>query len=490
MGMATRGAWSLKSDASRVISRLFIPGQELVGGSESRASGVVERILALNELEVEHGMDDLIRRFDRRHDNLTGVFETNAQRVSDYVTAPISERRKQLLGAAFTHEYAIEGAAICNPSIVAAPDQSGLRPGELRVILSYRAIGEGHRSSIAFRSGTVGASGELVLNAAQPFPVAPPAATTTLNRELFHAMLCDRGVDGETAGSVLDSLADDFEPAELALATERLRTQSATRVNATEVAAVLDLLAASFYRVSFDPEIDISRRVLWPSAPNEAVGMEDARFVHFSDGDTSRYLASYTAFDGRAVSQQLLETNDFVHFTSSPLAGTGARNKGLAFFPRKVNGKYLALSRFDRETNAIAQSSDGLHWEPIVTPQRPLGTWEILQLGNCGSPIELAAGWLVIIHGVGPMRTYGIGALLLDLDDPTKVIGQLPRPLLIPSDDEQDGYVPNVVYSCGSLVHNDTLYLPYGIADQSIGYATFEIGQLLSAFESASRRSA
>ena len=220
--MATRGAWSLKSDASRVISRLFIPGQELVGGSESRASGVVERIMALNELEVEHGMDDLIRRFDRRHDNLTGVFETNAQRVSDYVTAPISERRKQLLGAAFTHEYAIEGAAICNPSIVAAPDQSGLRPGELRVILSYRAIGEGHRSSIAFRSGTVSASGELVLNAAQPFPVAPPATTTTLNRELFHAMLCDRGVDGETAGSVLDSLADDFEPAELALATERL----------------------------------------------------------------------------------------------------------------------------------------------------------------------------------------------------------------------------------------------------------------------------
>ncbi len=489
MGLATRGAWRLKSDASRVVSRLFIPGQELVGGSESRASGAVERILALSELEVEHGMDDLMRRFDRRHPNLTDVFESNAERVSDYVTAPISDRRKQLLGAAFTHEYAIEGAAICNPSIVAAPDQRGALPGELRVVLSYRAIGEGHRSSIVFRSGLVNTTGELVLDAARPFPVAPPATATTLNRELFHSLLGDRGIDGETAASVLDSLPDEFDPTALSLATERLRTQGDTRLNATEVAAVLDLLAASFYQITFDPAIDLSRRVLWPAAPNEAVGMEDARFVQFDDGTSSRYLASYTAFDGQAVSQQLLETDDFAHFTSSPLAGAGARNKGLAFFPRKVNGQYLALSRFDRETNAIAQSSNGLHWEPIVTAQRPMGTWEILQLGNCGSPIELDAGWLVIIHGVGPMRTYGIGALLLDLDDPTKVIGQLPRPLLIPADDEQDGYVPNVVYSCGSLVHNETLYLPYGIADQSIGYATFRVPELLAAFEPTSQGS-
>ncbi len=428
-------------------------------------------------------MDDLIHRFGQRHEDLTGVFESNAQRVNDYVNTPISRRRNQLLGATFTHEYAIEGAAICNPSIVAHPEQSNLAVGALRVVLSYRAIGEGHRSSIVFRSGVISAHGTLTLDETVPFPVAAPASPTTLHRELFHSLLSDRGLDGETANSVLASLDDEFEPDDLAVAIARLETQTDTRLNVSEIATMLRLLASSFYQVDFDPSIDLSRRVLWPAAPNEVVGMEDARFVQFIDQDTSTYLASYTAFDGNVVTQQLLQTDDFVTFRSSPLAGEGARNKGLAFFPRKINGELLALSRYDRETNTVARSPDGNRWEPIATAQLPEETWEILQLGNCGSPIELAEGWLVIIHGVGPMRTYSIGALLLDLDDPTVVIGRLPRPILFPTNDEQDGYVPNVVYSCGSLVHNGTLYLPYGVADQSIGYATFSVIELLAAFE-------
>ncbi|MHB8333435.1 MAG: glycoside hydrolase family 130 protein [Acidimicrobiales bacterium] len=330
----------------------------------------------------------------------------------------------------------------------------------------------------------IDATGELTINEAHPFPVVATTSSSTLRRTSFHALLRDVGNDGETAATVLDALAETFDFTDLKAAIAKLETQSDTRLNVSEIARLLHLIAASFYRAVFEDSIDLSRRVLWPTAPNEASGMEDARFVRFEDGDEVVYYATYTAFDGLSVSQQLLETTDFVTFVSSPLAGRAAQNKGLALFPRKVNGQYVALSRHDRESNAVTFSTDVHEWESTVTAHRPRLPWEILQLGNCGSPIELDEGWLVIYHGVGPMRTYGIGALLLDRDDPSKVIAQLPRPLLIPADDEQDGYVPNVVYSCGSIVHRGTLYMPYGIADQSIGFATYNIAELLAAFES------
>ncbi len=473
----------MRADATRVVSRLFVPGQELVGGSESRASNTVERVLALSESDVERELDELLTRFDHRHEDLMAVFDANADRVIDYVTDPVSLVRKRFLGAVFTHEYAIEGAAICNPSLVQHPDQSGVKAGDLRVVLSYRAIGEGHHSSIVFRSGVIASSGELTIDDARAFPVVATATASSLSRPLFHALLREIGYDGETAASVLNSLDDNFESIDLVAAIAKLETQSDTRLNVTEVAALLNLIAACFYGAAFDSDVDLSRRVLWPTAPNEVSGMEDARFVRFEEGGVITYYASYTAFDGRSVSQQLLETADFVTFTSSPLAGHAARNKGLALFPRRVNGQFVALSRHDRESNAVAFSDDVHQWDSTVTAQRPRQSWEILQLGNCGSPIELDEGWLVIVHGVGPMRTYGIGALLLDLEDPAIVIAQLPRPLLIPSDEERDGYVPNVVYSCGSIVHGGVLYLPYGIADQSIGFATFQVTELLAAFE-------
>ena len=483
-GIAVHSDLDIRADPTRVLSRLFIPGQELVGGSESRTSTTVERVLALSEADVEATLEELVERFSARHENLTDVFETHADRVADYISSPMSANRRQLLGAVFTSEYSVEGAAVCNPSLVAHPDQTNLAENSLRVVLSYRSIGEGHHSAISFRTGEIRGGGAMTLDAPERFPVVASISDGRLNRDLFHASLHDLGVDGETASSVLNNLAPFFSPEELDRAIARLTSQGETRVNVLETAYLLRLIAASFYVATFESSTDLSRRVLWPSTPKEAQGMEDARFVHFHDGDDSRYVASYTAFDGQTVSQQLLETTDFETFASSPLAGRAAKNKGLAIFPRRVGGRFAALSRHDRESNSIAFSSDMHHWDEVSTTQTPLHPWEILQLGNCGSPIELAEGWLVITHGVGPMRTYGIGALLLDLEDPTKVIGQLRQPLLVPEDDQRDGYVPNVVYSCGSLVYEDVLYLPYGVADQSISYASVAVPELLAALDS------
>ncbi len=483
MGLATRTSVRVCSDDSRVVSRLFIPGQELVGGSESRAANTVERLLALDEADVESALEDLFVRFDRRHDDLGKVFDDHAERVSDYLSEPISVARRRLIGAAFTHEYSIESAAVCNPSLVAHPDQSGMVTGELRVIMSVRSVGEGHHSSIGFRSGVIDASGHLVLDQASVFPVVGTARCTALNRDVFHALLDELGFDGETSASVLNAMGEHFSVDELEVAVLKLQTQNDTRLNVVRTAELLRLIAACFYEVTFDNDVELSRRVLWPTAPNEGNGMEDARFVATNEDGLAAYVASYTAFDGHSVSQQLLETDDFVTFVSSPLAGRGSRNKGLAFFPRKIGGRFVALSRFDRESNAVSFSSDLHIWDEVMIAQVPRYSWEVVQLGNCGSPLELPEGWLMMTHGVGPMRTYGIGALLLDLDDPTKVIGQLPRPLLTPSFQEQDGYVPNVVYSCGSLIHEGTLFLPYGIADQSISVATVNVSALLAAFE-------
>jgi predicted GH43/DUF377 family glycosyl hydrolase len=275
-----------------------------------------------------------------------------------------------------------------------------------------------------------------------------------------------------------------FSRDELDLALDRVSAESDIRINVTETVALLRSFTDNFYSASFGAETEICQRVLWPATRRESQGMEDARFVELKDQSCSRYIASYTAYDGVFVSQQLLETDDFVTFNSSPLTGLAAQNKGLAFFPRKIHGRFAALSRYDREHNALT-FSDNLHnWDDATLFKSPRQTWEMLQVGNCGSPIELDEGWLVLTHGVGPMRTYGIGAMLLDLEDPSLVLGTLANPLLSPSNEERDGYVPNVLYSCGSLVHRGVLYMPFGASDQSIGCATVDVAELLSVLKS------
>jgi predicted GH43/DUF377 family glycosyl hydrolase len=479
-GIAVRSDVRIRPDASRVITRLFIPGKELVGGSESRTSETIERVLALDEADVDDALNDLIGRFSKRHENLLAEFEKNAERVADYLSAPLSTNRRQLLGAAFTHEFSLEGASACNPSLVAHPDQVGVPDGGLRVVMSYRSIGEGHLSCICFRTGEIDADGALCFDEPLAFPVTARTAHSPVLREVFRAKLHDLLLDDEAAALVLRSLSASFSREQLDAAVSRLTTHNDTRQGIDEMALALRSISDRFYEARFDEDVDLSRRVLWPSMHAESSGMEDARFVEMVEDGVARYVATYTAFDGRNVTQQLLETNDFATILSSPLTGRGAQNKGLAIFPRRVGGRFVALSRYDRESNAIAFSSDLHHWDQVTSLQIPSEPWEMLQLGNCGSPIELPEGWLAITHGVGPMRTYAIGALLLDLADPSKVLARLSKPLLIPDTDEQDGYVPNVVYSCGSLVHAGTLYLPYGVADQSISYCSVLVTDLLA----------
>jgi predicted GH43/DUF377 family glycosyl hydrolase len=288
------------------------------------------------------------------------------------------------------------------------------------------------------------------------------------------------GDDGTSAAFVLGSLPDPFTGEELEQAIGALHDQLVTRRGATRTIDRIRWVASSNYQVTFPTASSISERVLTPRAPIESHGMEDARFVRFVDDDgRATYFATYTAYDGTHVESQLLTTVDFRTFTSTQLTGRGARNKGMALFPRRIGGRYVALSRWDRETNAIVTSDDPTVWDDPVCVQRPAQPWDLVQLGNCGSPIESPAGWIMLTHGVGPMRRYAIGAELLDLDDPTRVIGHLEEPLLTPTEDERDGYVPNVVYSCGAMLHGDTIVLPYGIADANIGVATLPLGQLV-----------
>jgi predicted GH43/DUF377 family glycosyl hydrolase len=465
---------------------MFVPGHEGFDQQDSRTGAVLARILALDETEAQTAFDDVVARFDGRHRDLLGTFGRHASEIADRLdpARTLTDTRRLLLGATFTNEYAIEGAAVCNPSIVAHPDQTGVPPGSLRFVMSFRAIGEGHRSSIGFRTGTVDATGRPAIDPRSPlastgtvFPVALEAAT-------FRSELHRLGSDGDDTDFVLDPLGHRFATAELEVRLARVHANLATRRRGEETIAHVRAIAERAYGVEFPADSSLSERVLWPSMRAEGAGMEDARFVRFTQDDgTVRYYATYTAYDGSAITQQLLETADFVSFTVAPIVGAAAANKGLALFPRRIAGRYAALSRCDRETNTVAFSDDLHAWDRSVPCQAPTRAWEVLQLGNCGPPIETEAGWLALTHGVGPMRTYSIGALLLDLDDPSRIIGQLGQPLLSPAADERDGYVPNVVYSCGALVHAGTLVLPYGIGDAAIGFATVPMSELLATLQ-------
>jgi predicted GH43/DUF377 family glycosyl hydrolase len=478
--LATESGIDLAPDHTRVITRLFVAGREDVGPGDSRASSVIQRILDLSEDAVEAAMCDIDKRFENRHRALHDTFRHHADLVRPHLDSQVelSDARQLLLGASFTHEYAIEGAALCNPSAVLHPNQDA--NGDARFIVSVRGIGEGHRSSIGFRTGTITADGAVTIDDPGPYPVTAAAESAENQSSVFHAKLAEFDDDRENAAYVLDALAAAFDDADLEIRLEVLAAEIATRRHTSDTIEHLRSVARSSYRVEFPSSSELSERVLWPQAPAEAHGMEDARFVRFtSDDGSTRYYATYTAFDGVHVAQHLLATADFVSFTASPMAGTAAVGKGLALFPRLVGGRYVALSRSDRETNAIAYSDDLHCWNGADTIQIPDQPWELLQLGNCGSPIETEAGWLVLTHGVGAMRTYSLGAMLLDLDEPHRVLARSEQPIISPDAGHRDGYVPNVIYSCGSFAYNDTLVLPYGIADQSISIATLSISELI-----------
>ncbi len=473
-------------DPSRVITRMFVPGQEGFEHHNSRIAAVLARVLALDEQESQSALDDVVARFDGRHRDLLGIFGHHASQIADRLQADyeLTDARRLLLGATFTSEYAIEGAALCNPSIVAHPDQSEAGRDGLRFVMSVRAIGEGHRSSVGFRTGTIDATGRPMFDASPLFATAGKIGPAPLEAAVFRSELVRLDSHGDDADYILSALGHRFTHADLNERLDSLRANLTTRRGSTRTTEVIRAIAERSYAIAFSDDVPLSERVLCPATGAESHGLEDARFVRFVDDDGSVInYATYTAYDGSNISQQLLETSDFKTFTSSPIVGAAATNKGLALFPRRIHGRFAALSRWDRDTNSIAYSDNPRHWPSATQFQAPIRAWETVQLGNCGPPIETDAGWLVLTHGVGPMRTYSIGAILLDLGDPTTVLSQLPHPLLTPNIDEQDGYVPNVVYSCGALVHADTLIVPYGIGDAAISVASVPMPDLLAALD-------
>jgi len=465
----------LKPDQSRVLLRPFDPGDA------ERVRGIVARIMALPEEEVGALLDAVCGEFCKRHRKIHTVLRERFEQISEPAgeTGKISEERKLLMGSYFLAEYSLESAALFNPSIVPHPDQSNLQPGELRFILSLRATGEGHISSITFRAGIIRADQRIDVFAPTSFVTEPRQVPHSLyEKALFARKLLELGVNCDFSRRILGRVNEKFSLDDLRACLKQEENES---VEDQSAAKGIWMLAKSNYEVQFQPDQLLCERVLFPATPSQKNGIEDARFVRFEKEDgTHTYFATFTAFDGRIVMPELVETSDFLLFRFITLNGPAARGKGLALFPRKINGLYTMLSRLDNETICL-MSSDNVHfWNECKALLKPQFPWELIQMGNCGSPIETEAGWLVLSHGVGPMRQYCLGAFLLDLDDPSKVIGRVREPLMKPDESEREGYVPNVVYTCGALVHNGVLIVPYGLADHATSFATVPLAELLA----------
>jgi predicted GH43/DUF377 family glycosyl hydrolase len=424
-----RQALYLRPDPARVIVRPFKPATEprdLNPTDKTRANHIVDRVLALGSEAVASQLADVLENFLGRHRNLLERFEARANEMEEAFAAhgSFSKIQRQLIGSYFLNEYSFEASALFNPSIVPHPDQSDAPAGGLRFILSLRAIGEGHVSSLTFRAGTFAADGSLAID---------PTARLASSPRICHRA---SGPDGDHVELV------------------------------------------------FKPEEELSERVIFPVTESHSNGIEDVRFVEFRDGGKKIYYATYTAYSGRTIRSELIETADFMSFRLAPLKGAAARNKGMALFPRKIGGRYAMIARQDNENLYLIYSDDLYTWDGGQAILKPKFPWEFVQIGNCGSPIELDEGWLLLTHGVGPVRKYSIGAALLDKNDPSKVLARSRDPLLRPEPSEREGYVPNVVYTCGAMRHNDQIILPYAVSDTYSNFATIKTSALMQAMKS------
>jgi predicted GH43/DUF377 family glycosyl hydrolase len=472
----------LRPDPARVLFR------PLNAGGEQQLLRLLARVLALSEDEVTRSLDEVLAEFHPRHQRLQGYLLSRFRAVQNYLPTnqSPSEKRQLLIGAYFTHEYSLEAAALFNPSIVPHPDQSGVAEGSMRFILSLRATGEGHISSITFRTGIVGAQGSIQVDKPTRFVSSPDEIIhPPYNKTLFLRKLQELGVADNLTEFILESLPDPFSVEELVREMQFLRRNARYRNTEFDRAVNRMLaLAKSNYELNYNSSQTLTERVIFPTAPNESNGIEDARFVRFVEDDGAvSYMATYTAYDGRVAIPQILETDDFQRFRVSTLNGPEVHNKGMALFPRRIKGCYAMLSRQDGENLYLMYSEDLHFWYTKQPLLKPTFGWEFVKIGNCGSPIETEKGWLVLSHGVGPMRKYSIGAFLLDRDDPSRVIGRLPEPLVSPNENEREGYVPNVVYTCGAMVHAGVLILPYAMSDSTSSFATVALDELLSAMQ-------
>ena len=464
----------------RVLNRPFIPT------SPDQVSSIIDRVLSCTEAEAEAQLASLRDEFDHRHPNLERSWLRQFEKVKAYLSnnESLSPSRRLLIGAFFTGEYAIESAALFNPSIVPHPDQTDLGAEDLRFILTLRAIGEGHISSIEFRSGVIRNNHSIEMDKTATLVTAPDIdPEPTFPKNIFLHKLREKGLENNWSRSVMNRLGVTFTRTELDESMQRAAHE--TQLHTEDVKRAIECihwLVESNYELNFSPSIPLSQRVIFPVSLNESNGMEDARFVRFVDEDHhATYYATYTAYNGRIILPQLIETTDFLHFRIRTLTGPAIQNKGMALFPKRIDGHYAILSRYDDENLYLMLSDDLYFWSNPQLLLRPTRPWEFVKIGNCGSPIETDAGWLVLTHGVGPMRKYCISALLLDLQNPLKVIGRLHEPLLEPTADQTNGYVPNVVYTCGALVNGDRLILPYGLNDTATKIVTIDLETLLAA---------
>jgi predicted GH43/DUF377 family glycosyl hydrolase len=468
----------IQGDSSRVITRLHIPD------GAHRIPKIIQRIVDLPDTTAEDLLAQIMLDFSERHKDIGRVFERSLNEVRDHVPrdAVLSETKRALIGAYFTMEYSIESAALFNPSIVLHPDQGDLDEGSLRFIMSLRAIGEGHVSSIVFRSGVLDRHNTFIFDPTSDYVERPDVRLNPVyDRHLFQLKLNEMEACNEVTAHIFDQLPEDFTYNELKEIIGALRAKtifSEKRQNRTF--EIMYWLANSNYEVNFRPDHKISERVIFPVSENESSGIEDARFVQFFDDNGEvTYYATYTAYNDFKILPQLIETKDFIKFKVITLNGKAVKNKGMALFPRKIDGSYVMLSRQDGENNHI-MFSDNIHfWQKSQIIQEPTRPWEFIQIGNCGSPLETDKGWIVLTHGVGPMRQYCIGAMLLDLENPARVIARLEEPLLTPNEEEREGYVPNVVYTCGAIFHNSDLVIPYGMSDITSGIATVRVSELI-----------
>ncbi len=472
-----------RPDATRVIARFLYMNDE-------RAINAIRSVLNMSENEASFALSQVLRDYSMRHRNISKIFEKHFNKLSNLFDvlgikpSKVNQSRKALIGSYFTMEYSIESTAFFNPSVVEDPDQSKLGPDEKRVIFSFRAIGEGHISSIVFRSAIIDRNNNLIIE-----PVGKMLAEAErIKRHIYNKKSFIRKLDEMSVFNnkispvfVLEKLGDSFTYGELKRAVEETRKTHQLSPNKELIINQMMWLALSHYEIEFSLDSAISERVIFPISDTEKNGMEDARFVKFTDenGEVTFY-ATYTAYDGMSVLPKLLSTKDFYHFKGLPIHGELAQNKGMALFPRKINGKYAVLCRIDGVNNYIAYSDNINIWREARLIQKPKYPWELVQVGNGGSPIETEEGWLVITHGVGPMREYGLGASLYELDNPEKEIGRLKTPLLVANNEEREGYVPNVIYSCGSIIHNRNLIIPYGMSDYASTYASINLNELLN----------
>ncbi len=466
-------------DHKKVIPRFFNTGNE-------RSTRIINRLLQMDEKETDRLLQEVFAEFSDRYRNIRPLFIKHYELIKYLIPVELqetlSEEKKLLTGSYFTMEYSIEAAALFNPSMVAAPDQTGAGEGQKKVIVSFRATGESHISSLVFKSGIVEKNGAVNFDPSGEF-IGEGTLTQQKkdSKPTFAAMLGQLALPAKIIDAILVQLNDIFTYKEVEVVLKSALMQVASTAMRHKMRYDILNTVNTSYELHFAPGSLVSERVIFPVTRSEKNGIEDARFVRFEEEDGSiTYIATYTAYDGSHILPQLIITTDFLHFKIKQLHGRAAINKNLALFPKKINGQYVMLSRIDGINNYIMFSDDLFFWDEAQLLQLPEYPWELIQIGNGGSPIETEKGWLIITHGVGPMRKYCLGASLFDINDPTIQLGRLKQPLLLPNAEEREGYVPNVVYSCGSMVHGDNLIIPYAVSDYASSFATVNLKELLN----------